>query len=165
MFLTTYLWLDSNEEHYTKVVLYRYYSREKKLIDSRVEALNRRFKTNLTYAEYFRKILLFLFYEYQLLDPMEEQPLLQELPEDLYGFVKDLDPAYQQEIISAWELNDDKSLDKENEDDITLKVENEDDITLEIENTDDTSLDVENTDDISSQYEYYDDYTLDLENY
>ena len=165
MFLTTYLWLDSNEEHYTKVVLYRYYSREKKLIDSRVEALNRRFKTNLTYAEYFRKILLFLFYEYQLLDPMEEQPLLQELPEDLYGFIKDLDPAYQKEIISAWELNDDKSLDKENEDDITLKVENEDDITLEVENEDDISLEVENTDDISSQYEYYDDYTLDLENY
>lgn len=163
MFLTTYLWLDSREEHYTKVVLYRYYSRDKKLMNSKIEEINRRFKLELTQADYLRKILLFLYYEYNLLNPMEEQPLLQELPEDLFHFIKDLDPAYQKEIISAWELNDDKTLDKENEDDFTLNIENEDDITLEIENIDDNSLEVETSDDTSLEIEYFDDYTLDLE--
>ena len=163
MFLTTYLWLDTKEENYTQVIAYRYYSREKKIIQDRIKTINRKFKTNINTADYFRKILLFLFYEYHLLDPSEDRPLLQELPEDFNEFISELEPKYQSEIISAMELNDDKSIDKENEDDITLHIENRDDITLEIENQDDKSSEIENVDDMYSELEYIDDYLSYLE--
>lgn len=184
MYLTTYMWLETPDKNYRiktpdgdykKVVVYRHYLKEYKLIDSKIEAINKRFNLNINRAEYFRKILLFLFYEYHLLNPMDEQPLLQEMPEDMRDFIKDLDSSYQKEIISAWELNDDKTLEKESVDDKTLAVENKDDITLEIENVDDTSLDIENlddntleienNDDIAELFEEFDDYTLDYENY
>lgn len=175
MFLTTYLWLKTPDENYDKVIAYRHYLKENKLIDSKIEAINKRFKLNINRAEYFRKILLFLFYEYHLLNPMEEQPLLQEMPEDLRDFIKDLDSCYQREIISAWESCDDKTLEDESVDDKTLAIENKDDDTLEIENIDDNTLDIENVDDLSlyvennndiaELYEELDDYTANYENY
>lgn len=181
-----YKLLDVPCNEYTNTIHFRHDLKENKLLDSKIEMINKKFKCNINKSEYFRRILSYLYYEYELFDISLEQPFLQEITDDFKDYLSTLDPKYQREILSALESMDDSTLDKENADDITLDIENRDDTTVEYENVDDLlaelenddylSLILENSDDKQSEMEDiedkdlleiqedYDDYTLDYEN-
>ena len=167
MFLTVYKWLKDDTAHYTKMLIFKLSYKEHCEIKINIERINTRFKDNLSKPEYFRKIFLFMLYEYGLFNPEDKEPFVLYEPDDLELFVENLDDNYQQEIISAWEEHGDIDSDDNMEtDDVTIVVENTDDTTLEIEN-EEVVEDVEDIvediveDDISLRLEYLNEFFFD----
>lgn len=163
MFIFEFKDLECTDKMYDKRVVYQYPYQFHKTIPEQINIINRKMKTSINKPEYFRRVIMFLFTKYGLYNPQKLHPLLQEEPQNLEEFIKDLDLEIQREILTAWESVELENS-KENEDDKTLIKEQEDDKTLEIENADDITLEEENKDDVTEYEEYYDDYTLYYEN-
>lgn len=157
MFRFEYLDLECVDKMYDKKVAYQYTYQFHKTIPAQIKIVNEKMKCNINKPEFFRRILMHLFYCYGLYNPQKPHPLLQEEPANLEEFIKELEPEIQREILTAWEAEELENA-KENIDDKTLEKEQEDDKTLEKETVDDKTEIVENLDDI---YSFLEDWDLD----
>lgn len=155
MFMFEYNDLECIDKMYDKKVAYQYTYQFHRSIPEQINLVNKKMRTNINKPEFFRRILMHLFYCYGLYNPQKPHPLLQEEPANLEEFIKELEPEIQREILTAWEAEELENT-KENIDDKTLEKEHEDDKTLEIENLDDKTEIDENLDDIYSIQEDYD---------
>lgn len=159
MFKFEYLDLNCTDKMYDKKVAVQYPYQFHRTIPEKINFINKKMGTAINKAEYFRRIIMHLFLCYGLYNPNKIHPLLQEEPDNLEEFIKELDPEIQREILTAWEAEELENA-KENIDDKTLEKEQEDDKTLEVENIDDKTEIEENLDDVYLFLEDYDLYNL-----